>query len=172
MNEHVRDYVRFVLDNSQISGQVLEVGSCDFNGNVNDLFADRKRFPKHIHVDMIHGKNVDSVMDADDLQFKDESIDCLVCLDMLEHDRTPWLSIREFYRVLKQKGHLILTTCDIGFPLHMEPSDYWRFTVYGVETLLHDCGFHIVNLRQSENQEVFSVAVKPYREKKRRWYLR
>jgi len=40
--------------------------------------------------------------------FKDETIDCIICNSVLEHDKYFWKSISEMKRVLKKGGVLIL----------------------------------------------------------------
>jgi predicted SAM-dependent methyltransferase len=56
----------------------------------------------------------------------------------LEHDDAPWETSKEIYRVLKDKGVLIVTVPGIGFKRHDFPSDYWRFTAAGVKALFKD----------------------------------
>jgi predicted SAM-dependent methyltransferase len=109
----------------------LEIGSFDVNGSI-------ERTGDYTGIDMRPGPNVDLVMNSHDLQFKDESFDCVVCAETLEHDDAPWETSKEIYRVLKDKGVLIVTVPGIGFKRHDFPSDYWRFTAAGVKALFKD----------------------------------
>ena len=56
-------------------------------------------------------------MDAEDLQFAEESFDCVFSYDAFEHFSHPDLVFRNALRVLKQHGHLFL---NFG-PLYMSP---------------------------------------------------
>jgi len=51
-----------------------------------------------------------SVGDAQDLPFKDNSIDCLICSEVIEHLENDEKFIEEAHRVLRKNGRLILTT--------------------------------------------------------------
>jgi hypothetical protein len=51
--------------------------------------------------------------------------------------------LAEAHRVLKPGGMLILEFTQM-VPLHDEPHDYFRFTRYGAEYLLHQAGFEMV----------------------------
>src|SRR5882724_3163032 len=109
----------------------LEIGSMDVNGAI-------ERTGDYIGIDMRSGPNVDLVMNSHKLDFQDEKFDCIVCAETLEHDDAPWETSKEIYRVLKDKGVLIVTVPGIGFKRHDFPSDYWRFTAAGVKALFKD----------------------------------
>jgi len=166
MNEYAREYVRSMLMDYPVRGRVLEVGSADMNGNVNDLFRDRTRFTEHVKVDAIEDSNVDIVMHSDELKFKDRSFDCVICLETLEHDPAPWKSMEEFGRVLTDGGYLIVTTCGFGFPYHPCPQDFWRFTGDAVENLFRLGHLDAINLMVSVNNQVFGTAVRQKRKRR------
>ena len=111
--------------------KTLEIGSMNINGAI-------ERFGNYIGIDMREGPGVDKVMNAHKLDFKKEVFDCVVCAETLEHDDAPWETAKEIYRVLKNKGVLLLTVPGIGFKRHDFPSDYWRFTAAGVKALFKD----------------------------------
>jgi hypothetical protein len=66
---------------------------------------------------------------------------------MLEHDARVWVSVQEFFRVLKPGGYLIVTTRNIGFPFHEYPHDYWRFTADGLRVLLEWAKFTVLDAK-------------------------
>ena len=113
-----------------LKGKTLDVGSMNINGCVRDLF------PDYIGLDMRPGQNVDIVAVASKMPFADGEFDNVVCLEMLEHDASPFESIREMRRVLKVGGSLVIAVPSYGFPRHDFPSDYWRFSTDGVGVLL------------------------------------
>lgn len=127
MHQSVLDWVRGRVDSFGIAdAAVIEVGSYDVNGSVRSFFRG-----EYVGVDMRPGPGVDRVAPASALPFEDGSFDVVVSTEMLEHDRTFWLSLPEMARVLRPEGLLILTARATGFPAHDFPCDYWRFSPDG-----------------------------------------
>ena len=89
MNDAVMSFVREL----KLVGKCLDVGSYDVNGCVRCLFTD------YIGLDMRPGPNVDIVAMASSIHFGDDLFDVVTCLEMLEHDRNPFGSVREMRRV-------------------------------------------------------------------------
>ncbi|MBL7159606.1 methyltransferase domain-containing protein [Candidatus Microgenomates bacterium] len=77
---------------------------------------------------------------------KKESFDYILCTQVLEHLKNPQKTFQEFYRILKPKGKVFLTTNFI-YQIHMIPNDYYRFTKYGLEYLGKSNGFTIEHLK-------------------------
>jgi transposase len=69
---------------------------------------------------------------------------------MLEHTLQPFSAEAELRRVLKDGGHLFLTT-PYNFRIHGPLPDCWRFTEYGLRALLG--GFAILSLTALETTE-------------------
>lgn len=111
---------------------VLDIGSLDMNGTTKEIFKDCR----YTGVDITNGKNVDLVVNAHKMPFYNNQFDCVVCVEMLEHDTDPAQTFEEIYRVLKVGGVAIISARSIGCPLHCEPRDYFRITKYGLEMLL------------------------------------
>ena len=126
MTQEVMDYVKGL----NLKGKCLDVGSFNVNGCVREFFPEY-----YIGLDMRPGPNVDIVAQANALPFLNGIFDVVTCLEMLEHDRDMFGSIREMKRVLKPGGALVLTVPGIGFPKHDYPSDYWRITGDGLRVL-------------------------------------
>jgi len=102
------------------------------------------------------GVQVDIIADAHDLsQIADASFDVILCTEVLEHLHTPAQAMKEFYRVLKPGGLLLLSTRFI-FPIHDAPGDYYRYTKYGLRHLLS--AFDIQEL-QEETSTAETLAV-------------
>jgi SAM-dependent methyltransferase len=72
--------------------------------------------------------------------------DAVIATQVLEHLQDPRQAIKEFYRVLKPGGALILT-CPQGGPLHEEPHHYFNFTIYGLELLFKQAGFKTIAVK-------------------------
>ncbi|MCK4351967.1 class I SAM-dependent methyltransferase [candidate division WOR-3 bacterium] len=79
------------------------------------------------------------------LPIKSKSIDTILLLQVLEHLNDPENTISEAWRVLKNRGCLILSTRQI-YPVHGEPYDFFRYTRYGLKYLIEKNGFHILKM--------------------------
>jgi SAM-dependent methyltransferase len=66
-------------------------------------------------------------VNCQDLPFKDDSFDYVLSDQVLEHITMPEKAISEAYRVLKDNGIAIHTTCFVNY-YHPSPIDYWRFS--------------------------------------------
>jgi SAM-dependent methyltransferase len=76
---------------------------------------------------------VDFTADASRLPLADDSVDMLISLEMLEHVPDPPAVVREFGRVLKPGGTVLLSVPS-AVPRH-DHHDYWRFTAQGLQAL-------------------------------------
>jgi len=79
-------------------------------------------------------------VDAHNLPHKDESFDCVILNQVLEHVKRPWIVIDEVYRVLREGGIAILSS-PFFYQVHDHPGDYWRFTPEGLLCLTENSGF-------------------------------
>jgi len=116
--------LRRFLDSSE--GLVLNIGS----GN-------SPRKDGVLNVDMMDYENVDIVCDIHDLPFKDNSIDAVMSLAVLEHVREPPVVLKEVHRVLKPGGR-VFSVIPFMQPFHASPHDYQRYTLPGIEYLHRD----------------------------------
>ena len=79
----------------------------------------------------------DIVGDIHALPFADNSIEAILCLDILEHIEDPKKAASEMYRVLKPGGYILVKTPFL-FYFHAHNNyykDYWRFTHQALELL-------------------------------------
>jgi SAM-dependent methyltransferase len=114
---------------------VLDVG-CG-NKPYADLFEDCLYLGVNFTAD---DASPDIVADAMQLPIASHTIDLVFCSQVIEHVPRPWKLVEECHRVLKHGGWLILSA-PFYWPLHEEPHDYFRFTRYGLESLLRSAGF-------------------------------
>ena len=77
------------------------------------------------------------------LPFKKECFDVVLCTQVLEHIPTPLALFEQAHEVLRPGGFLVLTTPQTN-PLHEEPNDYFRFTIYGLKFLAVQTRFHVI----------------------------
>jgi Methyltransferase domain len=73
----------------------------------------------------------------------------IVCTEVLEHTINPFLAMKELYRLLKKNGYIFITV-PFNFRIHGPLPDCWRFTKYGIKTLLKD--FEIIKLEETKTK--------------------
>jgi len=100
-----------------------------------DTFDAEKRVPNVKFIGDI--QKMDAIVDS--------SYDCALCLGVLEHVQNPFKAIAEVNRVLK-KGAIAIITVPHLSRLHEEPNDYFRFTKYGLKSLLEEVGFEVLEI--------------------------
>ena len=99
------------------------------------------------HEDTLHDKsNIDLNGTAYKIPVNNESFDCAICTDVLEHLEEPSLAIAETFRVLKPGGYAIYTV-PLFWHLHEEPRDFYRFTKYGLKYLFETNRFEVVEIK-------------------------
>ena len=85
-----------------------------------------------------------------DFPVRDQSVDAVLCVEVLEHVPVPQHLIGEMYRVLRPDGRLILTV-PWSARRHYLPHDYHRFTPDALRNLLGDAGFRDIVVRERGN---------------------
>ncbi len=77
-----------------------------------------------------------------DLPLRSSSVDCVLCMVVLEHTRNPHQVILELARVLKPNGKLYMVVPFL-WEEHQQPHDYFRFTRHGVRLLFEGSSFRL-----------------------------
>ncbi|TSC64696.1 MAG: type 11 methyltransferase [Parcubacteria group bacterium Gr01-1014_106] len=85
---------------------------------------------------------LDHVGDIQRMPLPEGQFDTVLCLQVLEHVSNPEQALREIHRVLAPGGKLIISVPHLDY-LHNEPDDYFRYTKYGLDTLLKRVGFRV-----------------------------
>lgn len=94
---------------------------------------------------------LDIVCDIAAIPEPDGSFDAIMCVEVFEHLSDPLAAIREFSRLLRPGGVMILTApfCSLT---HFAPYHFYSgFSRYFYETHLPDFGFHIDELVENGN---------------------
>lgn len=132
MHASVRAWVLDHLD--RVVPPVLDVGSRDVNGTVRAYCP-----TPYFGIDIVPGPGVDQVYDGDTIPFPAESFPTVICTEVFEHARRPWVLAEEILRVLRPGGIALITARGNGFPAHNYP-DYWRFMRDALSDLFMDLG--------------------------------
>lgn len=92
---------------------------------------------------------IDIVSDITEIPEPDSSYDAILCTEVFEHIPNPILAIREFSRLLKKDGILIVTA-PFSSLTHFAPYHFYSgFNKYFYEMHLKEHGFEIIELRQN-----------------------
>jgi SAM-dependent methyltransferase len=145
------------IANREITKAVSEEGAF-LCGRLLDIGCGKKPYahllPKVSHyvgIDVpttMHGlSNIDIIASGLALPFKDQSSDCILCTEVLEHTPDPMLSLHEMQRVVR-KGGVLLLTVPLSEQIHEEPYDYYRFTEYALQWLLSKSGWKILRIHR------------------------
>ena len=90
-----------------------------------------------ITTDIFRSPQTNTVADAHNLPFNDNSFDSYVAIEVLEHLQSPIKAATEIHRVLKPGGVAILSVPFL-FRVHGDPNDFQRLTRSGLQVLFED----------------------------------
>ncbi len=120
-----------------IKGRVLDIGAGTYP-RYKDLF----HFDTYVRMEIAEGSNVDVVGKIEAIPLESNSIDSIVCTQVLGDVFEIGKAFSEMYRVLQPDG-IILVTESLFDPLHDEPADFWRFTEHSLRRLAENAGFTV-----------------------------
>lgn len=102
---------------------------------------------QYIGVDLENGffdkKYVDVVGTAYAVPVDSAQADVVLSTQVFEHLERPVDGLKETNRILKDKGLFILSF-PLLYPIHAQPRDFYRYTKFGMEYLLKENGFEII----------------------------
>ena len=125
-----------------VRGKTLDVGA-----GTSDRYSKKFETTEYIRLDMTPSPGVDIVGSIYAIPMMNDSVDTVVCTQVLEHVTRPNDAAKEIFRVLRTGGYAIVTVPQMN-ELHEEPNDYFRYTNYGLVSLFETAGFHVVEINQ------------------------
>jgi SAM-dependent methyltransferase len=103
-----------------------------------------QKFKDYVGADIAGNPKADLTIGSEgQVPAPNESFDCVLSSQVLEHVVSPQIYLKEAYRVLREGGHLIVSTHGI-WPYHPDPTDFWRWTIDGLQREIQRAGFEIV----------------------------
>jgi ubiquinone/menaquinone biosynthesis C-methylase UbiE len=95
--------------------------------------------------------SIDIISDITSIPVPNEEFDAVLCTEVFEHLPDPGLAIREFARILKNGGQLIITAPFVSFT-HFAPHHYSTgFSKYYFQYHLTKCGFGDITMVENGN---------------------
>lgn len=140
---------------------VIEVGSYDVNGTVRPIVAAHEP-ASYLGVDISEGPGVDLVAHVESLpDLYPDGLDTVVTTEMLEHVEDWRATFIALTDLVRDGGHLVLSTRSPGFPYHPFPIDCWRYPPPLMAEILRACGFGVLScIDDWEQAGVFAIARK------------
>jgi len=105
--------------------------------------------------------SVDVLASADNLPFNEQSFDCVLCTEVLEHCPDPAAVLREVHRVLRPNGKVFLSTPFL-VPLHEMPHDYYRFTPSALRYLASLSGLRVMSIQPKGDYRLVAFGMLTY----------
>ncbi len=103
------------------------------------------------------GNNADFCGDAAALPLADESVDTILCTEVLEHLSNPEKTIAEFARVLRPSG-TVITTAPFVYPIH-DAQDFFRYSPDGLAAIMQRHGLTIDKVKPLSGTAVTLAAM-------------
>lgn len=124
-------------------------------GDILDIGSGRKRRYENLCTNKSMYKTLDTdprgepdiIASAEKIPLPAESVDGVLCTQVLEHLPHPWIAIQEMHRILRPGGYCVVTVPQLN-ELHEQPHDYYRYTNYGLSILFEDAGFVVEHMDQ------------------------
>jgi SAM-dependent methyltransferase len=123
-----------------VQGRMLDVG-CGAQP-YRELFP---RVERYVGLDHPGPTRLDVCGDGLALPFRAGSFDSVLCNQVLEHVPEGATLMEEIARVLRPGGILLLTV-PLTWDLHREPSDFYRYTRYGLQYLADKSGLRVLDI--------------------------
>jgi len=144
-------------------GKVLDLGCGGEKLHAQMVGVDIRRNGQ-MGVGANHNKPSATDVEADviDLPFDSATVDAILAKHLLEHIIDPVVAIKEWKRVLKNNGALVILCPDYRYceAISVDPSHVHAFTPDSIASLLEVCGFGVVKTEQVKPGYVTMVSAR------------
>ena len=128
-----------------ISGEILDIGGKK-DGKRGLFRPPQSPNNTYYYLNNSIKTNPDILADAHDIPRPNNSFDCILLCEVLEHVKGPEIVLSEAYRLLSTGGVLI-GTIPFMFKVHADPNDYQRWTSQKLQIALGEAGFINVQIQ-------------------------
>ncbi len=139
----------------------IKNNSYHINGKVLDFGCGSKPYKSFfnsteyigIDIDIPQNKeneNIDFIYDGISIPFPDEYFDSIFSSEVFEHIFDLDVIMKELNRVLKKTGKILVTVPFI-WDEHAYPSDFGRYTSYGIKHVFEKSGFSVIKISKTTN---------------------
>jgi SAM-dependent methyltransferase len=151
---HVNEFLlRIAKDLSSQTGRLLEIGPQE-RSLVRDSFANFDIDTFDI-VDTYQPTYVGDITKHNTM-IPDNTYDCVLGMEVLEHTIDPFSAVREMRRILKDGGSL-LVSAPLNWRIHGPIPDCWRFTEHGFKVLLRDFDIVEIDILETPGRDLFPI---------------
>jgi SAM-dependent methyltransferase len=151
---HVNEFLlRLAKQMSSKTGKLLEIGPQE-RSFVRDEFANFKIDTFDLVND--HGPTYVGDITKHNISIPDNTYECVLGMEVLEHTIDPFGAIREMRRILKDGGDL-LVSAPLNWRIHGPIPDCWRFTEHGFKVLLRDFDIIEIDILETPGRDLFPI---------------
>ena len=135
---------------SRLHGKLLDAGCGKMP--YKDYILNNSRVKDYVGLDIEQALNYDDMVKPDftwngtTMPFDNESFDCVIATEVLEHCAQPEKFLMEVNRVLVKNGTLFFTVPFL-WNLHEAPHDEYRYTPFSLERHLNNSGFSDIRIK-------------------------
>jgi len=137
----------------EFSGIVLDIGC----GHMpyKELIMNNPKVEKYLGMDLENSDIYNQIQpdiywDGYNIPLPDNSVNCVMLTEVLEHCPDPDKVLKEANRVLKSEGKIIFSVPFIWY-LHETPYDFYRYTPFALNHILTDTGYVDIDLETYGN---------------------
>lgn len=142
-NEYVAKVARLIPKGSR----VLDAGAgpCAYRPLLSHCEYKAQDFARYEGKEHKYG-DLDYVGDITSIPVSDGNFDWIICTEVFEHIPRPDLAVKEFARILRSGGQLVITA-PLGSGIHMAPYHFYGgFTPFWYKHFLGEAGFEIESI--------------------------
>lgn len=119
------EFIKKIAADTKPGTKILDAGAgpCKFKNLFSHAQYFSQDFAKYEGSDHSYGQ-LDYISDITNIPVEDSSFDSIICTEVFEHIPRPDLALKEFSRIVKKGGQIVLTA-PLGSGIHMPPYHFY-----------------------------------------------